>query len=293
MRETVQPIIDYYEQCEQSYRILWDLDQSHAMHFGFWDETTLSLSDALRRENEVIAQFAQVTATDRVLDAGCGVGGTSIFLIEKYGCDVVGITLCEKQVIQARLYAKKRKTTPLPQFETMDFTTTTFLNESFDVIIAIESVCHTREKAAFIAEAFRLLKKGGRLAVADGFKSQKKIAKEDEQLLKAYGDGWAGCTWDARDVFEQKLKKQGFDEIAYQNATEQVFPSLKLLNDFHLLTGLSPDSELSEDLDLPQKLRVKNGVSTGYYQYQCYKKKLLEFGLFFARKNQSVSSRLH
>ncbi len=287
-KNNVQQIIAYYEHCESNYRDVWDLDQSLAMHFGFWDQTTATLPDALRRENEIVADLAQVRSKDRVLDAGCGVGGTSIFLAEKYGCRSVGINVCEKHVAQAIQHARQRKTTPLPKFETCDFTKTSFSNESFDVILAIESVCHTPKKADFITEAFRLLKKGGRVVIADGFRTQKKVGLEEKKLLQAYGEGWAECTWEIRDEFEKLLLKQGFLDITYRNVTEQVFPSLQFLYEGYLSTNLhlrSQHPKPSEALALSERLKIKNGLSSTLFQYQCYKKKLLEFGLFFARKN--------
>ena len=91
-------IIQYYNTCESDYRMFWDLDRSMAMHAGFWDETTRTLTDALKRENEILAEYAQIKSHEKVLDAGCGVGGSSIFLAQHYGCKVTGITLSAHQV---------------------------------------------------------------------------------------------------------------------------------------------------------------------------------------------------
>lgn len=102
-------IIDYYENCETDYRLLWDLNHSHAMHAGYWDQTTHTLREALQRENEVLADLVRINAEDRVLDAGCGVGGSSMYLAQHRGCEVTGITLSEKQVQLATETAIKKK----------------------------------------------------------------------------------------------------------------------------------------------------------------------------------------
>lgn len=47
-------IINYYETCEIVYKLFWNLDQSHAMHAGYWDEKVKNLTEALERQNEVL-----------------------------------------------------------------------------------------------------------------------------------------------------------------------------------------------------------------------------------------------
>ena len=73
-----QKIIAYYDECEPDYKVIWDLDKSLAMHYGYWDGKVKNLRDALRRENEILAQKAHIKESDLVLDAGCGVGGMEL-----------------------------------------------------------------------------------------------------------------------------------------------------------------------------------------------------------------------
>ena len=70
MQSHQSSIIDYYDTCESDYRTFWDLDRSMAMHAGFRDHTTSSLSDALARENEILADYAKIKSHEKVLDAG-------------------------------------------------------------------------------------------------------------------------------------------------------------------------------------------------------------------------------
>jgi cyclopropane fatty-acyl-phospholipid synthase-like methyltransferase len=77
-------IIDYYHSTENAYKDSWDLDNSMAIHYGYWDEKVKSFQQSLLRMNEVMMGVAAIKSTDRVLDAGCGIGGSSIFLAEKW-----------------------------------------------------------------------------------------------------------------------------------------------------------------------------------------------------------------
>ena len=56
------------------------LNNSLAIHYGYWDEKVKIISASLLRMNEVMTEARRITATDKVLDAGCGVGGSSIFI---------------------------------------------------------------------------------------------------------------------------------------------------------------------------------------------------------------------
>jgi cyclopropane fatty-acyl-phospholipid synthase-like methyltransferase len=58
--------------------------------------------------NEVMIETAEIKSTDKVLDAGCGVGGSSIFMANKIGCNVTGISLSEKQIVQATAMQKRK-----------------------------------------------------------------------------------------------------------------------------------------------------------------------------------------
>ena len=90
-------IVQYYQYTENAYKDSWDLNNSLAIHYGYWDEGVKSFPESLLRMNEIMMQTAVIQSTDLVLDAGCGVGGSSIYLASKLGCTVTGITLSQRQ----------------------------------------------------------------------------------------------------------------------------------------------------------------------------------------------------
>src|SRR5215510_14826204 len=102
-------IVDYYAATENAYKDSWDLNNSLAIHYGYWDEKIKNFPQSLLRMNEVMMESAKIKPTDKVLDAGCGIGGSSIFLAEKIKCDVTGISLSERQIDHARKIAQEKK----------------------------------------------------------------------------------------------------------------------------------------------------------------------------------------
>src|SRR5438067_11788694 len=103
-----QAIARYYRECWLDYRFFWINRKNLGMHFGYWDQTTRTHAQSLLRTNEVMADAVGVGPGDRVIDAGCGVGGSSIWLDSQRGATVVGVGAWPEQVGLARGSAQQR-----------------------------------------------------------------------------------------------------------------------------------------------------------------------------------------
>ena len=275
-----QKIIAYYDECEPDYKVIWDLDKSLAMHYGYWDGKVKNLRDALRRENEILAQKAHIKESDLVLDAGCGVGGSSIYLAENIGCNVIGISLSKKQVETATKNSLARNLKDKVTFKQMDFTKMEFRNNQIDVVLAVESICCSSRRKDFVEESYRVLKKGGRLIVADFF-AGKKCDAPGKELMKRLSNGWATNKLDSAVQFKMYLKNAGFKNILYSNVTTYILPSSKMLYRYSLPGILLWKS--GQFMGLTTKLRVENAKAC-YYQYKSLQRNLWEYGIFYAEK---------
>src|SRR5690242_19021035 len=100
---TIDEIRDHYDTLSPFYRRFW----GEHIHHGYWrgDESAVEAQENLIRE---LASRAEVSEGDRVLDVGCGLGGSSLLLAREYGVLVKGISLSEKQVSAAREEARRR-----------------------------------------------------------------------------------------------------------------------------------------------------------------------------------------
>ena len=173
----------YYDNTRFDYRWVWNTRNTHALHFGFYDETATHHVAAVANLNRKLADLAAIDFGKKVLDAGCGVGGSSIWLAKERGAQVVGITLVESQVKDARQTIEKEGLTDKVQFQVADYCHTPFEDASFDVVWAVESQCHADNKLDFYKEAYRLLKPGGHLVVADYARSIRPIKSEKNTCL--------------------------------------------------------------------------------------------------------------
>lgn len=103
----------------------------------------------------------------KVLDVGCGIGGTSRYLASKLGnaSHVTGITLSPNQVARATELATERGLTNT-QFLVKDALKMDFPDNSFDMVWACESGEHMPDKKLYIEEMSRVLKPGGVFVMA-------------------------------------------------------------------------------------------------------------------------------
>jgi tocopherol O-methyltransferase len=173
--------------------------RSSLPHSGYFTSPTQTKEDAQVALIQLLLSrsgLSKVSATTqlRVLDVGCGLGGTTRYLAQECGFDVTGVTISSEQVKMAynlsRTAAGLSSGTPTTsldgdeleivklgagsvRFIQMDAETMgeRFDSERFDVVWICEALSHFPDKALFFRNAAKVLVPGGRLVMADWFRS--------------------------------------------------------------------------------------------------------------------------
>lgn len=274
--------VEYYEDCQNDYLFAWCNRDNLALHYGYWDDDkTYDHHQALLNTNRELYKAASIKSSDRVLDAGCGLGGSSLWMAGEHNNQVTGITLSEKQAIYANKKAKNRQLNDLTHFEIADFCKTPFEDESFDVVWALESSCYALHKGDFIKEAFRVLKKGGRLALCDAFMLRREFNEQEWQTVMAFLKGWQVPNLSDCKDFTQMLNETGFESVQLIDISQQVLPSSKYM--YKTATRLAPIHKISQWLGLRSKIQTAN-YKVGFAQYDFFHNSLAEYCIFTAIK---------
>jgi tocopherol O-methyltransferase len=151
--QTHEAVADHYDDLDEIYRGLWGLD----VHHGYWRTGRETPSEAVAALSELVGGELAFKAGARLVDIGCGYGGTARRFADR-GADVVGFSLSQEQIAHAPPAAGV-------ELRCADWLANALPADSFDGAYAIESSEHMADKARFFDEARRVLKPGSRLVV--------------------------------------------------------------------------------------------------------------------------------
>jgi tocopherol O-methyltransferase len=155
-----EAIRGHYDQFSFFYRLFW----GDHIHHGYWegDESPLAAQEKLIAR---LACRAGIPMGAMVLDVGCGLGGSSLWLARRLGCSVLGITISPVQVGAATERARKEGLEDRARFAVLDANRLDLPSRSFDAVWIVECSEHLEDKPAFFRSCARVLKPGGRLAL--------------------------------------------------------------------------------------------------------------------------------
>jgi tocopherol O-methyltransferase len=169
-------IVEHYDIVSPYYLALW----GEHLHHGYWVTGDEPKDTAQIQLIDHLAELADIKFGSEVLDIGCGMGASSLYLAKHFHSSATGITISPIQLEMANKAAAKTRLDAT--FLLMDAEEMVF-ERQFDLLWSMESISHYRDRPKFFASAVKLLKPGGTFAITDWFKKDGLTATQTRKFI--------------------------------------------------------------------------------------------------------------
>lgn len=224
----------------------------------------------------------QLPPGSRVLDVGCGIGGSARILARDYGLDVLGISISPGQIARARALTASGLNC---RFAVMDALALDLSDSSFDAVWSVEAGPHMPDKQRYADELLRVLRPGGLLAVADWNRRDpgvRPLSWLERRVMHQLLVQWAHPEFASIPGFRRNLEHSTpGNAIAVETAdwSRETLPSwidsiLEGLRRPLAVLSLGPRALLLGMRETPTLLLMHWGFATG----------MMQFGVFRGRK---------
>lgn len=145
---------------------LWEEIWGEHMHHGYYGRAGTYKINRRQAQIDLIEElldWSKVRTAENILDVGCGIGGSTLYLAKKFNAQATGITLSPAQAARATQRAQEFNLEETVRFQVADAQNMPFEDNNFDLVWSLESGEHMADKSKFLRECYRVLKPGGTL----------------------------------------------------------------------------------------------------------------------------------
>lgn len=234
----IKKISSFWNKVSFGWKNIW----GDHIHHGFYDSVHYNGENGeqkncskIKKAEELlidkILEQLKIKPQLKILDVGCGLGGTSIYLSKHIKADVTGISISHEQIELAKKQALhditlqidvKDKKTVFPHFMLDDaHRLRNFSDQSFDLVWSLESAEQFYDKNCFIEQAYRVLKPGGQIMIATWCSNQEQYEGNDAILYQKLCKAFLVPYMPTINHYENLLKNQ-FTEVKSLDWSENV-----------------------------------------------------------------------
>lgn len=227
-------IAEFYDESSGVWEEMW----GEHMHHGFYElpppQKLLEHRDAQIRMIEEALSFAAISEEDfkkprRVVDIGCGIGGSSRYLARKYGAHVQGITLSPLQAQRASALTASQGLSDKVAFQVADALDQPFSDGQFDLVWSMESGEHMPDKEKFMQELVRVAAPGGSIIIVtwchrDLLPGETSLQPSEQELLDKICGAYYLPAWCSTADYVKMAQALSLQNIKTADWSENVAP---------------------------------------------------------------------
>lgn len=212
-------------------------NETYTIHRALWFQEIHDTPRALNASNELLydewcsRRGAQNSQNPRVLDLGCGVGGTLFYLLAREPeLRGIGVTLSAVQAEIARARAAQLGLQTRALITQGDFQAIP-ATQAFSFAYSIEAFVHATQPELYLQHVARVLQPGGHLVLCDDFRVARAAWNANERAwLDAYQNGWHVPQLQTVAQLQASAERAGFSLVCNRELTPYL--KLRALPDF-------------------------------------------------------------
>lgn len=271
-RPDIALIREHYDRVSPYYRALW----GEHIHHGYWEDGE-SPARAQVKLVERLAARARIPQGAYVLDVGCGLGGSALWLARQFSCRVLGVTISPVQQAVASEKARAEGLTDRVSFAVMDANRLALPPESFDAIWVIECSEHLVDKQGFLEACAELLRPGGVLALCAWLVTDDLRSAAQVRLVNEVAYGMLCPSFASMREYTDWMRASDLVQVEGEDLTRHVEPTWA----YCLALARRP---LVRALLRASDARLRRFVSTFDMLRRAYAEGAMAYGMFTARK---------
>lgn len=232
------------------------------------------------RVHDLIAESLPALPHARILDAGCGLGGTMLDFVRRYDGTAVGLTLSGSQHRRALDAVRERGLDTRIDVRLQSYDSPP--SGPFDLVIAIESLAHSASPATSAAALAAVLRPGGVFAIVDDMPLP---AADDCEDFRAFKQGWHTPV-----VWPHGRYVDAFDELGLTLRVDlDLTPQLRVRALERIRRMEIANRWLRRVVPLAEARAVLDSHHGGLALERLYRRELMQYRLLVAQKAGSDS----